>query len=67
MDDAGRVAAEQAALWNGSSGDAWVALQGVLDDLFRPVEDLLCDVAEQAGATAVLDGPDVMVARGQLA
>ncbi|MEA2178000.1 MAG: hypothetical protein QOG77_1297 [Solirubrobacteraceae bacterium] len=55
MDDARKVAEEQAALWNGSSGDAWVAAQTVLDDLFRPVETLLADTAAAMGATDVLD------------
>ncbi len=55
MDDARRVAEEQAALWNGSSGEAWVAVQAVLDDLFRPVEGLLVDTAASLGATNVLD------------
>ena len=55
MDDARRVAEDQAALWNGSSGEAWVAAQAVLDDLFRPVEALLADTAASLGATDVLD------------
>ena len=55
MDDAARVAEEQAALWNGSSGEAWIAAQAVLDDLFRPVEALLADTAASLGATDVLD------------
>lgn len=28
-------------MWNGRSGDAWTQAQGLLDDLFRPLEDLL--------------------------
>jgi SAM-dependent methyltransferase len=55
VDDAARVAEEQAALWNGSSGEAWIAAQAVLDDLFRPVEALLADTAASLGATGVLD------------
>jgi SAM-dependent methyltransferase len=55
VDDAARVAEEQAALWNGSSGEAWIAAQAVLDDLFRPVEALLADTAASLGATDVLD------------
>lgn len=42
-------------MWNGSSGDAWIAAQAVLDDLFRPVEALLADTAASSGATNVLD------------
>ena len=55
MDDARQLREEQAALWNGSSGEAWVAAQAVLDDLFRPVEALLADAAAALGATNVLD------------
>ena len=29
------------ASWASSTGNAWVELQGVLDDLYRPVEDAL--------------------------
>ena len=31
VDDARQLREEQAALWNGSSGEAWVAAQAVLD------------------------------------
>ncbi|GAB3440991.1 hypothetical protein GCM10027570_06820 [Streptomonospora sediminis] len=31
----------QAALWNGPSGDAWVEMQPVLDEMFAPFTDLL--------------------------
>src|SRR4051812_24980850 len=55
VDDTLRVTEEQAALWNGSSGDAWIAAQAVLDDLFRPVEALLADTASSLAATNVLD------------
>jgi SAM-dependent methyltransferase len=46
---------EQAKLWNGSSGRAWVALQAVLDHLFKPFEDLLVDAVAQSMAASVLD------------
>ena len=32
---------EQAQLWNGTSGQGWVAAQEVLDGMFRPFADLL--------------------------
>ena len=32
---------EQAALWNGPAGRAWVETQDLLDQLFKPIEDLL--------------------------
>ncbi|OLT12923.1 SAM-dependent methyltransferase [Pseudonocardia sp. CNS-139] len=46
---------EQTARWNGPAGQAWVDLQGVLDEMFRPLEDLLVEgiVAKPGGG--VLD------------
>jgi SAM-dependent methyltransferase len=55
VDDAGKLREEQAALWNGSSGEAWIAAQSVLDDLFRPVEAMLAGTAASLAATSVLD------------
>jgi SAM-dependent methyltransferase len=46
---------EQAQLWNGPSGRAWVDTQGPLDRLFRPFESLLADAASESGARRVLD------------
>jgi SAM-dependent methyltransferase len=46
---------EQARLWNGSSGHAWVDAQASLDRLFKPFEDLLVEAARAAGARRVLD------------
>lgn len=43
------TAAGQKALWGGQNGEAWVAAQDLLDDLFRPIEALLAD-AVQPGA-----------------
>lgn len=39
-DDAGN---EQAALWNGRSGHAWVEAQQTLDRMYKPFEDLLVE------------------------
>lgn len=39
--DVTRQAGEQAALWNGRAGQAWVDAQAMLDVLFQPFEDLL--------------------------
>jgi hypothetical protein len=36
---------EMAALWNGTSGQAWVQEQSLLDEMFRPIEKLLSDEA----------------------
>jgi SAM-dependent methyltransferase len=46
---------EQARLWNGPSGQAWVDAQATLDHLFRPIEALLAETARTAGARRVLD------------
>ncbi len=43
---------EQARLWNGSAGHAWVDAQALLDRLFQPFEDLLVDAACTASAAA---------------
>ncbi|WP_179401844.1 class I SAM-dependent methyltransferase [Burkholderia guangdongensis] len=45
----------QKALWNGSSGRAWVATQEVLDQMFRPFEDLLVDMIDAGAGYRVLD------------
>ena len=34
---------EQAKLWNGAAGRAWVEAQDLLDTVYKPVEDLLVD------------------------
>jgi ubiquinone/menaquinone biosynthesis C-methylase UbiE len=44
---------DQARLWNGSAGSAWVDAQETLDRMFQPFEDLL--VQASASATRVLD------------
>ncbi|MFS8933369.1 class I SAM-dependent methyltransferase [Cupriavidus taiwanensis] len=46
---------EQAALWNGASGQAWVEHQGLLDDMFRPLEEQLVQAAGNAAAQRILD------------
>ncbi|SOY85159.1 class I SAM-dependent methyltransferase [Cupriavidus taiwanensis] len=46
---------EQAALWNGASGQAWVEHQGLLDDMFRPMEAQLVQAAGNAAAQRILD------------
>lgn len=42
---------EQAALWNGVAGRAWVEAQELLDQMFKPFETLLVEsvIAESAG------------------
>lgn len=46
---------EQAVLWNGRGGRAWVDAQESLDQLFTPFENLLVDEACAASAHRVLD------------
>jgi len=46
---------EQARLWNGPAGNAWVDAQQTLDQLFSPLEKLLVETACAAPAGRVLD------------
>jgi SAM-dependent methyltransferase len=46
---------EQATLWNGVAGRAWVDAQPVLDQMFRPLEELLIEEVSAASAARVLD------------
>jgi SAM-dependent methyltransferase len=46
---------ESAGGWSGSGGHAWVDLQPVLDEMFRPLEALLVDALSAARPHRVLD------------
>lgn len=46
---------EQSALWNGPSGDAWVAQQTLLDSMFSGFEKRLVEEVQHVGARRVLD------------
>ncbi|SHN43345.1 class I SAM-dependent methyltransferase [Cryptosporangium aurantiacum] len=46
---------EQATQWNGTKGSAWVSLRPVLDDMYRPLEELLVDVVRDRAGATVLD------------
>jgi SAM-dependent methyltransferase len=46
---------EQAALWNGVAGQAWVDAETLLDGVFKPLEVLLADAVIATGASDVLD------------
>ncbi|HEU4589902.1 MAG TPA: class I SAM-dependent methyltransferase [Steroidobacteraceae bacterium] len=46
---------EQAALWNGPSGQAWADEQSMLDRTYAGIEALLSDAVAAAGARSVLD------------
>jgi SAM-dependent methyltransferase len=55
MNDKLPVDSEQARLWNGPSGQAWIDLQDVLDRALRPFEELLVAAVAALGAQHVLD------------
>lgn len=62
---------QQAALWNGQSGQAWVEAQGLLDTMFQPFEDRLVESVRAAAARRVLDvgcgtGSTTLAIAGQL-
>lgn len=46
---------DQAALWNGTGGQAWVDNQDLLDHLFQPLAARLADTAGAVSARRVLD------------
>ena len=46
---------DQVSMWNGVAGHAWVEMQALLDDLFRPFADRLVAAAVTHGARRVLD------------
>ncbi|NYH16716.1 class I SAM-dependent methyltransferase [Paraburkholderia bryophila] len=55
MDNTQHTGNAQTALWNGSSGRAWIAAQAVLDQMFQPFEDLLVDMMGVGAGLRVLD------------
>ncbi len=55
MDVPHEMEGEQARLWNGRSGQAWVENQALLDQLYKPFEELLVQVASATPRRAVLD------------
>jgi ubiquinone/menaquinone biosynthesis C-methylase UbiE len=46
---------EQAVLWNGLAGRMWVAEEELLEQVFRPVEELLVQLVCERGGGRVLD------------
>jgi len=46
---------DQAVLWNGRAGRAWIDAQATLDRMFAPFEDLLADTVRATSARRVLD------------
>src|SRR5262245_35641767 len=55
MDDARQTANDQATLWNGLAGQAWVEMQELLDHVLKPFEDLLIDAVSPGPADHILD------------
>lgn len=55
MDAMQQTVSEQAKLWNGPSGLAWVEAQAVLDRMFQPFEDMLVDAISAVSGRRVLD------------
>jgi SAM-dependent methyltransferase len=55
MDEQQQRPGEQSALWNGTGGRGWVALEDLIDQLFRPVDDLLVDAVLSEPSSRVLD------------
>lgn len=55
MDVAHQTDDEQTKLWNGVAGRAWVEAQEVLDQMFKPFEDLLVEAGCAGSARRVLD------------
>jgi SAM-dependent methyltransferase len=46
---------EQTKLWNGPAGRAWIDAQEPLDQMFRPLEDLLVEAVPAGSDKSVLD------------
>jgi SAM-dependent methyltransferase len=55
MDMAHQSGDEQARLWNGPAGRAWVDAQSLLDQMFTPFETLLLEAVSARSAAHVLD------------
>jgi SAM-dependent methyltransferase len=49
------MSGEQSEFWNGAGGDAWVAMQPVMDRMFVGIEELVAERAAKTGARRVLD------------
>jgi SAM-dependent methyltransferase len=55
MDVARQTDDEQTTLWNGLSGRAWVETQELIDQMFKPIEDLLVEAVSTGSGGRVLD------------
>lgn len=55
MDVTRQTDGEQAMLWNGRAGQAWVEMQAPLDQMFKPLEELLAEAVAARPGGRVLD------------
>jgi SAM-dependent methyltransferase len=55
MKDSRSINEEQATLWNGSAGRAWIEVQPLLDQILKPFEDLLVQAVATQSGHRVLD------------
>jgi SAM-dependent methyltransferase len=55
VEEAAQRSDEQAKLWNGSAGRAWVEAQELLDRILQPFEDVLVEAVAASRARRVLD------------
>ena len=55
MDVAQEANDAQIALWNSAKGCVWVEAQAVLDQMFKPLEDLLVDAIDVGSGSRALD------------
>jgi SAM-dependent methyltransferase len=55
MDVAHQTDDEQTTLWNGRAGQAWVEAQELLDQMYKPLEDLLVDAVLAGSGRRLLD------------
>ena len=55
MGDVHGMDGEQAQLWNGPAGRAWVELQAVLDGMLKPFGDMIVEAVPATGTGSVLD------------
>jgi SAM-dependent methyltransferase len=62
MDVAPQTESEQAKLWNGVAGRAWVELQALLDHVFKPFEDRLLEALGANGRCIGIDISEAMIA-----
>jgi len=55
MDTSSKTNVEQASLWNGTAGNAWVDMQALLDGVFKPFAHMLAEGISAESGGRVLD------------